>query len=287
MEHETMNDEPSPVYFELGNVATGTIEAHQDQIERLEELTERAANGEFHIALHEQSLAKCIDGRRDQHAPIEAANSAGGSYSHVVAHALMHDASAPFAQLETQVFNDLSSKHVFLGVHSDTHANDEKSGCGANDRLRDVFTKLVDQQEAIRQTAEVILGQYIEDDMHDSLISNAKKRDDFGSGVENFQVAKQAGATTETLEGDHKEVLSVINLRGGTTLDRETLATEFSDHQIFNIDAWAFMRAAEQTEESDLAVYKKIVALTYFNLATAMVLAGPSMRVAILKDELM
>lgn len=280
-----MENERAVEFFELGAAATGTIEARPDQAEYLDELTERVGSGEFHKTLTEASLAKCIDGRLDTSTPIDAANSAGGSYSHVVAEALMHDAATPFVELETRVFNQLRDQAIALGVHTDTHAHGDKSGCGADDRLPEIFAKISDQQEAVRQMAEVTLGQIIDDEMHRKLVENAANRSDFGTGAGNLRAAKDAGAAVETLEGDHNEVLSVINLRGNTTLDREALAAEFPDHQVFNIDAWAFMQAAEATAADDTEALEKIVALTYYNFATALVLAGPSMRVTILKND--
>ena len=286
MEHEpTMNDnEPTEHYFKLGDIATGTIEAKPEQEARLDEVTERLADGEFHRALSGTSLAKCIDGRHDENQPIEAANSAGGSYSHVVMRALTGDAKTMFVELEKATFDDLHDRGVALGVHTDTHAHGEKSGCGADDRLPEVFAKIAENGSEIRALAEEILGRPIDNTTHEKLIANAAARTDFGTGAGNFEAAKEAGAEVETLEGDHNEVVAVINLRRDTTLDREALAVEFPDHQAFNVDAWAFAKAAELTAESDEQALENIVALTYYNLATSAVLTGSNMRVVLLSD---
>jgi hypothetical protein len=78
--------------------------------------------------------------------------------------------------------------------------------------------------------------------------------------------------------------VAVINKRQDTTLDRNALAAEFgSDYQAFNVDAWAFEEAARVTSLSDEEVKQKIAAMTFYNLATTLVLAGSKMRVVVIE----
>lgn len=49
--------------FPTLDIAEGTIEARADQQERLDELTDRLAAGEFHQAVAGSVPSKCIDGR--------------------------------------------------------------------------------------------------------------------------------------------------------------------------------------------------------------------------------
>lgn len=264
--------------------ATGAIEADASQTERLEELTERVLSGEFHTRTTETSLCKCIDGRLCDQA-IDGLNSAGGSLSYVVADDLTTKrfAGASFAEAIDNTFEVLRGQDQKIGVHTDTHASGEKSGCGANDRLAEIYAKIVEADQVIRQTAESILGKTIDDETHQLIVKNAAERRDFGSGATNLTTMQRDGAAVEALEGGHREVLAVVNLRADTTLDRAALQQAFGDnYQAFNVDAHGFERAAHTTSTNEHEKAQKIVALTYYNLATAHVLCGPAMRVGVL-----
>lgn len=65
------------------DIAEGAIEAQDNQIERLDEVTQRLADGEFHVAVDGSIPSKCIDGRPG--ARGLAPNAAGGSESLMVA----------------------------------------------------------------------------------------------------------------------------------------------------------------------------------------------------------
>lgn len=265
--------------------ATGTIEAGAEQQERLDEFTERVGSGEFHVATDKTSLCKCIDGRSCEHA-VEGLNSAGGSLSYVVADDLTtrRFAGDTFQETVDNTFEVLRGQGQETGGHTDTHAAGEKSGCGANDRLPEIYAKIVTRGDTIRETAEAILGSEIDEKTHELIVQNAAARSDFGTGAETLATMRRDGAAIETLEGDHNEVLAVINLQRDTTLDRATIRTEFGDaYQAFNVDAWAFSEAAETIALSENEAAQKLTALVYYNLATAHVLCGPGMRVSVLE----
>lgn len=269
-------------YQELDG-ATGMIEAGAEQQERLEEFTERVGSGEFHVSTEKTSLCKCIDGRSCQHA-LTGPNSAGGSLSYVVADDLTTKrfAGMDFAATIDNTFEVLRGQDQEIGVHNDTHAAGEKSGCGANDRLPEIYAKIAGDGGAIRDTAEAILGGTIDETTHELIVASASARSDFDTGAATLETMRRDGAAVETLEGDHNEVAAIINLRKGTTLDRAALNAEFGDtYQAFNVDAWAFQEAAETTSLSEDEATQKLTALTYYNIATALVLCGPKMRVIV------
>lgn len=278
------NLEPQQIYVELPN-ATGTIEADDTQQERLEEYTERVASGEFHHKTDETTLCKCVDGRTCNDAAI-GLNSAGGLFSYVVADDLtsQHFAGEQFTDSIENTVDVLREQGQKIGAHTGSHANDEKSDCGANDRIAEIYHCIVINADAIRAMAEEILGYSIDDSTHTLITTQAAARTDFGKGAENLAEARKGGAQVERLDGGHREVVAVVNLRPGTTFDRTVAQQEFGDnYQAFNIDAWAFLSAAESISQSSDEVAQKVVALTYYNLATTLVLAGPTMRVVVLK----
>lgn len=274
-------------YQELAG-ATGVIEAGSSQVERLDEVTERLLSGEFHVKTNETSLCKCIDGRMADRGAVEGLNSAGGSLSYVVADDLTTKrfAGDSFAEAIDNTLEVLRGQGQAVGAHTDSHAAGEKSGCGANDRLSEIYAKMVEENETIRAAAAEILGQDIDDQTHELIYKNAAERTDFANGAANLITMKTDGAQVEKLEGNHHEVLAVINFQPGTTLDRAALKTEFGDnYQAFNIDAHGFEKAAHTISINEQEKQQKIVALTYYNLATAHVLCGPSMRVGVLPTQ--
>lgn len=281
-----MNDKlASPKNYQELSGGTGTVEVDSTQLERFEEFTHRISSGEFHLGTTETVLCKCIDGRSCDHA-VEGLNSAGGSLSYLVADDLTtkHFTGATFHETLSNTFELLASKDQKTGVHTDTHAAGEKSGCGANDRLPEIYACIATDSGAMRAMAETILGFSIDDSLHNHLTTNAADRTDFGVAADNLTAAVESGAQVEELEGGHREIVTIINMRSGTTLDRAAVKREFgANYQSFNVDAYGFKAAADVISESDEDAKQKIVALAYYNIATALVLCGPKMRVSIMR----
>lgn len=73
----------------------------------------------------------------------------------------------------------------------------------------------------------------------------------------------------------------------GTTLDRNTLAKKYGNtYQAFNVDAWAFeptARAIVGDDASDETIQQVVLAMVYYNLATAITLCGPGMRMIVME----
>ena len=62
--------------------------------------------------------------------------------------------------------------------------------------------------------------------------------------------------------------------------DRDAIREEFGDdYQAFNVDVWAFPKSAKVISTDERDQQQKLAALVYYNLATALVLVGPSLRV--------
>ena len=92
---------------------------------------------------------------------------------------------------------------------------------------------------------------------------------------------KSSDDAIDTLCGAHNETVIALNTRVGTTLNHEALAVEFGEnYEAFCVDAWAFENSAKliASDPEDAAeVHKKIVALAYYNAATALALCGSTM----------
>lgn len=285
--------ESSKKHAVFGECAIGTIEASSDQQERLDEMTERVRSGEFHREINWQEaykkmiLVRCVDGRSPANGVAAAApNSAGGTESLFVADDLTEKRFMLDGQVASgyeNTVNFLKDNGYAVGGHTGTHVEGSASGCGANDKLNLIYAYIAERGDTLR-TLATSLGSDITDETHDLLIANAAARHQFSSGCELLDIlhANASLLFIDTLVGDHHEVVTVVNTKPGTTLDRNVLAREFGhNYQAFNVDAWAFEEAARvisKPEADDKTIQNKIAALTYYNLATALVLSGASMR---------
>lgn len=277
-------------YFTLGAYAKGTIQPRPDQQERLEEFTDRVARGEFHTPITSPAIipARCVDGRSAANgAPLPAPNAAGGTESLFVADDLTTQRFTGQGSTTltgyTNVVNFLRQAGYEVGGHTDTHAQGDKSGCGANDKLPDIYD-FIAQNGPMLQELAVRLGVEVSGPTHDLLQANAAKRTQFSKGAELLAYLKQVARSefVDTLEGEHNEVAAVINTVPQTTLDRAALAKEFGlNYQAFNVDVWAFEEAAKVLSGVQSEVAAKVAAMVYYNLATTLVLAGPKLRVIV------
>lgn len=267
-------------YMTLDN-AVGGIEASDAQQEHLEAITERLGAGEFHVSVTGKIPKVCIDGRPGGEL---GPNSAGGTFTLTVADDLTtqrFSAGKSLAEADREVSQVVIGEGEDVGGHCDEHAEGEKCGCGAKDKIKDIYGYMVNNSRVIREQAAK-LGVEVSDEIHDQIISRAAERTDFSTGAELSATLKDtAGSQAESvLRGAHNEVVAVVNTREGTSLDREALAEEFKDvYQAFNIDVWSFLEAAKAISLSEEEAAQKVVAMVYYNLATAGVLCGPKMRV--------
>lgn len=303
MEHMTnartdKQQERETIAYMESQFATGKIEAGPDQQERLDEITERLKSGEFHRDIDWDAefwgmvmlLARCVDGRvpEDGANPL-APNAAGGTETIFVADDLTTKryASEDGTTLGgySNVVAALKAKKYVVGGHTGSHAEGEKSDCGANDRLEAIYAYMAENPEALRDMAAA-LGVDVPQDAHDMIIGNASARTQFSAGKELLDVLRENAREefVDKLHGDHKEVVAAINKRAGTTLDRDALRAEFGeDYEAFNVDVWAFEEAARATSFTEEEVQQKVVAMVYYNLATTMVLVGKKMRIVVVE----
>ena len=268
-------------------IAEGAIEAKAAQAERLEEAVRRLADGEFHVTVEATIPCKCIDGRPGANGL--APNAAGGTETLMVADDLT---TKRFAAEDgttlghyRSVVDILQREGYSVGGHTDNHAQGEASGCGANDKLPLIYDFIARRGDELRSVAES-LGLEISDGQHQTILQNAGARTEFSKGAELLAALEDmAGADAiDPLVDGHNEVAAVLNFREGTTLDREALAAEFGEgYQAFNADVWSFAKAAEAISLSQEEIDQKVVAMVYYNLATAAVLCGKGMRIIVRK----
>lgn len=272
-------------FITLGDAAEGSIEAKEHQQERLEEFTQRVGSGEFHVATSGSVPCGCVDGRCGGKV---RPNAAGGTETIFVADDLTTKrlASADGSTLGgyQNTLQLLKDEGFEVGGHTDEHAAGEASGCGANDKLGMIYDFMARKSEVLRSLTQS-LGVEVSDETHETIINNATERTEFSKGVELLETLREEGAedAVDLLRGEHNEVVAIINMRKGTTLDRDALEAEFGpEYEAFNVDAWSFEEAARATSLSQEEINQKVVAMVYYNLATAHVLGGKNLRVTVL-----
>lgn len=292
MSGQNMNHEPQAedMFTPFGEAAMGTIEAGAHQQEWLDEVTQRLASGEFHTETTLSIPTLCVDGRSPQEmSGVVAPNAAGGTESLFVADDLTTKRYASDDSLTLsgymKVVEVIKEAGHPIGGHTDEHAHDKVSGCGANDKLPRIYTYIATHGETLR-TLAAQLGLEVSDELHARITHNAGERTEFSSGAELLGAlqGKAAAGFVPKLVGSHNEVAAIVNLRPNTTLDRGALADEFGDtYQAFNVDAWTFADGARLISESDEEAHAKVIAMAYYNFATALVLSGPGMRLIVLE----
>lgn len=235
----------------------------------------------------------CVDGRSREDGVVEAApNAAGGSETLVIADALSAaiflGKGADVASHAEALYAFLADKGFKVGGHRDDHAEGDASGCGANDKLQAILQKIGTAQQEIRSFIGA-LGVEIDDDTHRNIVARAAALAEgpyvASAGRRMTEVTRTLGGETAIprLTGAHNEVAVVINTKAGTTLDRAALQKEFGPElQAFNVDVWAIEETIKTVAAKDgrtaAAMY---AAALYYNVATALTLAGPSLQIVV------
>lgn len=268
------------------DLAEGKIEAGPDQQERLEEFTERLLSGEFHVPVDSKVPFVCIDGRPG--AEVLGPNAAGGTFTMTVADDLTtrrFSAGKSLAEAHEEVVTILKAEGYEVGGHCADHAPEGKCGCGAEDEVEAIYDFIVRHADDLRGMLGLV-GLEARDEDHDLIVSNAARRTSFSTGPEISDSLRRVGGSDAepTLFGAHFEVAASVNSKEGTTLDRKAVAAEFGPHyQAFNIDHWAFDEGARAIALSQEEAAQKVVAMTYYNLATSHVLPGKKMRAGVIR----
>ena len=291
MEPKTMNYEVEEKTVLLLADAEGTVEAGPEH-DRLDELAERLLTDEFYTTTDEVIPCKCMDCRTCGRA-TEGPNAAGGSTTIFVADDLT---TKRFASEDGSVVGGMRNTIEVLqgeghpiGTHTGPVAPDDfgKTGCGGNDKLDKIYNFMGRKPQVVRDYVDMILDKMgqpkVEDETHELIVGNARGRDSFPTGQEILDTYEEAeGAQLEALEGKQNGVIAVINLEPGKLLNRKALAAEFGpDYQAFDVDAWSFPKAAEETSLSAAETRQKVIAMAYYNVTAAHVIGGPNMRVMI------
>lgn len=280
------------VDFSAGEAATGGIEGSKEQIDTVLEFVK--STPEAYTVCEKPVVCKCIDGRSAEVA-TEGPNAAGGTFSIAAAIDLARPegvAPAPHAEILQHVISTHKREGYDVGGHTDTHASGDNCGCGAADKVEEIYAKIADQENKVRELVEAIYGEPVDDTTHARIMSNAQSHTEFDTGAkirDTFEDSKgQPGSDTlmENLAGSHNEKIALLNTVPGTTLSRKAMQESLGNNlQAFNVDVWAFEKTAASVAASPEDARAIHIAMLYYNVATALTLCGPNMRVVVRSEQ--
>lgn len=281
----------------LGNAAQGTIgpksrtEAGEITKEEVEEFARRVFSGEF-----------------DEAVGLLGPNAAAGTFTLVVADALTQQrwyAPGMTADEHSKVAYDwllaeadtpdnrliiprqcIDGRPVVEGESpSQLLIGDHGPDCGAQTRFSEIFPFMAANLDLLRQVTEQN-GVAVSDSTQQLIHSRISGL--LGAGyivpsdaLQRAFVLAGGEHTTPRLQGGHVEIGARRNARQSTTLNRLKTRAAYPGRKLdmFNIDTWSFKPSSEIiTAINDGAnVQALVVAMEYFNTATALVLCDESL----------
>ncbi len=235
--------------------------------------------------------SQCVDGRSRQDGTYEPApKAAAGTFSAVIGDALTNGSHRPAganaAAHAKKVYEYLIQHGYTIGGHVADHVSGNGYGCGAEDNLERILMFIRDNSAGI-QTFLKDVGVTIDDETHARIATRAASLLDenyvvSGAELRDALVATAGEQCVETLTGPHREVVLVINTEPGVTIDRAKIAEEYNDSfQAFELDVPSLQTAANALSLTPAEALQKVTAMLYYNVATAAVLAGSSLRIVV------
>lgn len=197
---------------------------------------------------------RCVDGRpspRSEQGP----QMLGGSLHPVVLAAIYDNLPIDSGTVAKEIKN-LQEAGVKTGAHRGQHAHGEASDCGFADRLQDILKVAVEKRDEILRRLQLTYQQNrdkLEDynlPVPEDLIGQAYDKIETYSpdwikttGEKLVNRIETSGSTIETVQGDHAETVTFVNIKNGTTMD--TLAVNRQHQQGFNLDLLEAVRQAK------------------------------------------
>jgi hypothetical protein len=168
----------------------------------------------------------------------------------------------------------LRDKQVGFGAHTDTHAHGPNCGCGAIDKAPIIIENALKFQEPIRDSIAA-LGIDTDglDEVFGSYRSFAETMDAPSyTGKSVMEEIIDNGKIVKELDDDHKEMIVILNLVEGYTVDQEKIR-EVTDGQAqaFAVDVWRVKLLAERLYdgESVEVQHRAFLSELVYTLATA------------------
>ncbi len=191
----------------------------------------------------------------------------------------------------TNSIASLRDKMINFGAHTDTHSEHSPAacGCGAIDKAPIILGNAVKFKDEIRATigalgidttgldeVEQEYAEYVGGDMGE--YSGQSVMDEI---IENGKIVKE-------LSDDHKEVVVVLNLVEGFTVDQEKIREATSSKaQAFAVDVWRVKAIADRlySDDTDQVRHKAFLSELVYTLATAGTLTAGDLPVYVVAKQ--
>lgn len=266
--------------------------------EKMDEIERDIIAGEFDSPLDANKIScKCVDGRGIEAGP----KAAGATMSIVMADALTTQSyrnpgdKAP-AHLKRIVTKLQKSKHE-VGLHNDDKANAENCGCGACDKLDNqtqksqpsILSFIERRSNNIKSFLRDNVGVEVDQATNDGIAQRSGELRDEGYATFGSELTKAISDVAgdeviATVKGKHREFCVIIDMREGVTVDTEKMmAKHGEDYQAFVVNVPNLFKGTAAISLSETEASLKGIAGVYYNVATAAVLAGKSLRVIVMK----
>lgn len=284
-------------------VGSGSIDAGEISAEHGQELAKAAK--EHLVRVSPEAPSCCIDGRKcaecmDGGATEPRPSVAGGAlitaYGAAELTGWFSSAAGSAEEKLAEVQAVLEGRDIVLGGHCDEKArannfiNEEtgepKTGCGADDALPAILTKLFTDTETVCALTQALLDRDYDAGLMAFERPEVKGWDP--RKVLAITNAQQKGRGTEVLAGAHAEKLVVFNYVPDTTVDRDAFVADTGE-QVFVVDMWyidklatALAAGRPDVEEIRGKIRHAMVA---YQVATYLVLCNGTQRPAFLRQS--
>jgi len=147
----------------------------------------------------------------------------------------------------------LDAAGIGYGGHTDNHAHDEISGCGAVDKYPQITANALIFRQEITATLRTVYGEAFDERegainqvfaSYENQVANNGTYFSDAQGVKTRQLLERHGSVIKELNDDHLEDFIVINDIEGTTFDQRVFDAEMAASgaegtaQAFVVDAW-------------------------------------------------
>lgn len=189
----------------------------------------------------------------------------------------------------------LRDKGVEFGAHTSTHANHEKTDCGAIDKAPLIIFNSIKYEENIKENLcslfdsedpDVIAAQDIVFDNLRDLVQSSKEG--HRPTIVINDIVKAKNMIVKELKGEHKEIRIIMNIDNeDLTVDQGFVRDETDDEaQVFAVDVPRMKYIARKMYENDLGKQKQaVVSMLVYTLATAATLTQGDLPVDIVYQD--
>ena len=271
--------------------AEGVLEPSGNET-RLDELIQDVGEGKLFVATSGEVPYRCSDSRlsdsEQQPGPMSVAGTVGLAVSDdLTTRAFIADDTSIAGSLQN-IINDFKGRNLPFGNHDDDnpHEDGTSSGCITVDKLPIIYNLMIRKAPLVKSHVEFILGSgAVNAELEERILRNANQRTRFSTGQDiKDTFMRNPESKFARLTGQSKAVIMVVNWRDGLTLDKQAVLNKYgADYQVLNYDIWSCVKAAEKLGRNSQEMGAIIISLTYFNVASAMAIVGPGMKLIVAK----